>query len=77
MRVGIDIVQAHPDAERAELASEIEKFGADLALLPAASGVFQIGPIGGGVLGNYKQFLDARRHQPLGFTQNVGGGSRY
>ena len=33
MRVGVDVVQAHPDAELAEFLGQIEELGAHLAVL--------------------------------------------
>ena len=36
VRVGVDVMQPHPDAELAELAREIEKFRPHLAALPGA-----------------------------------------
>ena len=44
MRVGIDVVQPHPDAELAEFARQIEKFRADLAVLPGAAAYLRSTP---------------------------------
>ena len=76
VRIGIDVVQPHPDAERAELAREIEEFRPHLAVLPAARGVFDVDAVGRGVLRDHQQFLDAGRDQPLGLAQHVGGRAR-
>ena len=76
MRVGIDVVQPHPGAERAELAREIEELRPHLAVLPLARGVFDVDAVGRGVLRDHQQFLDAGRDQPLGLAQHVGGGPR-
>ena len=59
MRVGVDILQPHPGAELAEFFGEVEEFGADLAVLPRALGIFDIDAVGRGVLRNDQQFLDA------------------
>ena len=40
MRVGIDVVQAHPGAELAELAREVEEARAHLAVLPGELGAY-------------------------------------
>src|SRR5258708_2467380 len=48
MRVGVDILQPDPGAEFAEFAGEIEKSGADLAVLPRTRGVFQVDAVGRG-----------------------------
>ncbi len=50
MRVGIDVMQPHPDAEFAEFAREIDELGAHLALAPLACGIFEIDAVGRGVL---------------------------
>ena len=57
VRVGIDVVQPHPDAELAERASEIEKFRPHLAALPLARGVFDVDAIGRGILRDDQQLL--------------------
>ena len=77
MRIGIDVVQPHPDAELAELAREIEELRADLAAAPLAGGVFDIDAVGRGVLRDHQQFLDAGGDQPLGLAQHVGGRPRH
>ena len=66
-------MQPHPDAEFAERAGKIDEFRPHFAALPWARRVFQIDPVGGRVLGNDQQFLDARGDQPLGFAQHVAG----
>ena len=76
MRVGIDVVEADPGAERAQLAGEIDELGAHVALLPAARRVFHVDAVGAGVLRDDQQFLHAGLHQPLGLAQHVGGRAR-
>ena len=63
-------------AELAELACQIEEFGADAAILPGALGVLHIDAVGRGVLRDHQQFLDAGSDQLLGFAQHVAGGAR-
>ena len=77
MRVGVDILQPDPGAELAELLGEVEEFGADLAVLPRALGIFQVDAIGRGVLRDDQQFLDAGLDQPLGLAQHVIGRPRH
>ena len=73
MRVGVDVLQPHPGAEFAELLGEIEEFGADLAVLPRAVGVFDIDAVGRGVLRNDEQFLNAGGDEFFRFAQHVVG----
>ena len=44
VRVGIDVMQPHPDAEFAERAGKIDEFGAHFAVLPGARHVFRSTP---------------------------------
>ena len=76
VRVGIDVVQPHPDAELAERASEIEEFRPQLAALPLARGIPDVDAVGRGILGDDQQLLHPGGDQPLGFAQNVGGRAR-
>ena len=76
MRVGVDIMQSHPDTEFAKLPGEVDEFRANLAVLPRACRVFQIDAIGRGVLGNDQEFLDPRSDQPLRLAQHVVGRAR-
>jgi hypothetical protein len=73
MRIGIDVMQPDPDPELAERAGQRDEPGRDLAAFPRARRVFEIDPIGGGVLRDDQELLDARRHQALGFAKHVGG----
>jgi len=65
------------DPTAAELPGKVEEPGAHVAVLPAAPGVFQVQPVGRGVLGDDQQLLHAGFDQPLGFTQYVGGRARH
>ena len=76
MRVGVDVVQSHPDAERAELADEIEELRPHLALAPAARFVAQVDPVGTSILRDDQQLLHPGLHEPLGLAQHVGGRTR-
>ena len=50
VRVGVDVMQPHPDAELAERLREIEKPRRSGAAAPFARGIFEIDPVGRGVL---------------------------
>ena len=71
VRVGVDVVQPHPDAERRQLARQVEEARRNLAVAPAAGGVAQVAAVGAGVLRDHQQFLDPRLHQLLGFAQHL------
>ena len=76
MRVGIDVVQPHPDAELAQLARKVEKFCPHLATLPWARRVFDVDAVGRRILRNDEKLLDPGGDQPLGLAQHVGGRPR-
>ena len=73
MRVGVDVMQPHPDAELAERARKVEEFSPHLAAFPIAGSVFQVDPIGRRVLRDDEEFLDAGGNQPFRLAQHVGG----
>ena len=75
VRIGVDVVQPHPDTEFAQRPRQIEEFRPYLAAFPFARGVFYVDAIGRRILGNDQQFLDPGGDQPFGFTQHVGGRS--
>ena len=77
MRVGVDILQPHPGAEFAEFFCEVKEFGANLAILPRAVGIFDIDAVGRGVLRDDEQFLDAGTDQPFRLAQHVIGRARH
>ena len=77
MRVGVDILQPHPGAEIAEFFREVEEFGADLAILPRAVGIFDIDAVGRGVLRDDEQFLDAGGDELFRLAQHVIGRARH
>jgi hypothetical protein len=72
MRVGIDVVQPDPGAELAELAGKLDETGADVALLTSARSIFEVDPIGRGVLGDDQDFPHSGTDQLLGLAQRVG-----
>ncbi len=59
MRVGIDVVQADPGAELAELLGEVEEARANLAILPQARLILQVDAVGAGVLRDDQDLLHA------------------
>ena len=71
MGIGIDIVQPHPHAERAERLGKTEE--ARLVILPApgALGVTEIEPIGARILRDDEKLLDARGNEALGLAHDV------
>ncbi len=73
VRIGIDVMQANPDPELAERAGERDELGRDLAPLPAAGRIFEIDPVGGGVLRDDQELLDAGRDQALGLAEHISG----
>ena len=76
MGVGVDVVEAHPCAERAKFAGEVGDVGADCAILPWVHVVAAVDPVGGGVLGDDEEFFDACLDQLFGFAQDGVGGAR-
>ena len=52
-------------------------FAGTLAAAPLARRVFDVEPVGGSVLRDDQQFLDAGRDQPFRLAQHVGGGARH
>ena len=73
MRVGVDVVHAHPGAEITQRAREIEKAGRERRAFPRALGVLDVEAVGAGVLADDQQFLDARFDEPLGLGHDVIG----
>ena len=75
VRIGIDVVQAHPGAELAEGLRQIEEAGLERRALPGALGVLDVEAVGAGVLADDQQLLDAGLHQALGLGHHVRGGA--
>ena len=76
MRIGIHIVHAHPDAELAQPARQVEEARFVLGAAEGGGLVAQVHAIGAGVLRDHQQFLDAGSHQPLGLGQHLVDGAR-
>ncbi len=69
-------MEPYPDAELAELAHEIDEFGAHRAIGEQAFGIGKIASIGAGVLGNDEDFLHARCDELFRLAQNLRRGPR-
>jgi hypothetical protein len=76
MRVGVDVVQPHPDAHLAEFLAEIEKLRLDLAIPEQARLVFHVDAVGAGVLRDDQQFLHTGLGEFFGLAQHVSGWAR-
>ena len=71
MGIGIDVVQADPDAERAQSLAKIDEMAPPGAALPTALRVAQVEPVGAGVLRDHQDFLDPGADQALGLGQHL------
>ena len=71
MRIGVDIVQPHPGAERAQIAGEVGDMGA-VALV---GGVAQVKAVGRGVLADDEEFPDPGGDEFFGLAQDGMGGA--
>ncbi len=71
MRVGIDVVQPHPGAEFAQRRGEVGEAGGDVAAAPFAGRVFQVQPVGAGILADHQQLLHPGRDEALRLAQHV------
>ena len=65
VRIRIDVVQAHPDAEFAERLAQVEQLGLHRPAAPEAGAVLDVDAVGAGVLRDDQQFLDAGLDQRL------------
>jgi hypothetical protein len=65
------VVQAHPHAELAEGVAEVVELGAQRAAAPEAGAVLGVDAVGGGVLGDHQQLLDAGVDEVLGLAHHV------
>jgi len=75
MGVGIDVMEADPCAELAEFAGEIDEFGADLAIFPLACGIFDVETVGGRILRDDEEFLDASIDEFFRFAEHITDGA--
>jgi hypothetical protein len=75
LRIGIDIVQAHPGAMRlgqiAELVAQFAQAGLHGLAVPEAGAVLQVDAVGRGVLADDQQFLHPRLEQRTRFVQHI------
>jgi hypothetical protein len=79
MRIRIDVMQAHPGTELAELAREVDEAAIDLAASPRLGPVLEIGTVGARVLRDHEELphagvLEANRlvqHLPDRATRKV------
>src|ERR1700722_6924654 len=76
MRVGVDILQPDPGAERTQFAGDVEKACGALPVAPQALGVSEVKAVSARVLRDDNELLDARLDQPLSLAQHVAGGAR-
>ena len=76
MGIGVDIVEPHPDAERAELAREIDEFGAHGAVSQTAFGIFQIRSISARVLRNDEELLGSGCDQGFSASRSTSAAGR-
>ena len=70
MRVRVDIVQAHPGAQLAQLFAQLGHPCAHRAALPEAGAVFDVHAVGAGVLRHHQQLFGAALDQRFGFFQH-------
>ena len=75
MGVRVDVMEADPCAELAEFAGEIDEFGADLAIFPLACGIFDVETVGGRVLRDDEEFLDASIDEFFRFAEHITDGA--
>ena len=75
MRIGVDIVQAHPGAERAEFARRSRKRAATSRSRQGSRRI-EVAAVGAGVLRNDDELLDAGLDQLFGFAQHVARRAR-
>jgi hypothetical protein len=76
--IGIDVVQAHPDAELAEFAWHRSSSRVFTGRPPQEAGaVLDVDAVGAGVLRDHQQFLDAGLGQHLGLAQHLADRPRH
>ena len=74
VRIRIHVVHAHPDAELAQAAREIEEARFVFLPAPLAFAVTDVDAIGRGVLRDHQQLLHAGARQLLAFAQHFVDG---
>ena len=75
-RIGINVMQAHPEAEFAQFAAQLVKPRLHRPAAVEAGAVLDVDAVGAGVLRDHQQFLDAGRGQNFGFMQDVADRAR-
>ena len=71
VRVRIDIVHPRPDAEAAETLREVQETRFVFGAAPGFRLVLDVQSVGGGILADDEEFLDARGDELFGFHQDV------
>ena len=74
MRVWVDIMQPHPDAELAEFLHQFGHVCLDGPAIHEIGAVPKIHPIGAGVLGDDQNLFHARFHEGLGLSHHLANG---
>ena len=70
VRIGIDVVQAHPDAKLSQFFAQANHAGFNRHTVVEAAAMFNIDAVGGGVLRNHQQLFYPRVGQAFGFRQH-------
>ena len=70
MRIRIDVMQAHPDIQLAQLLAQRQHAGLHRGTVIEAGTVLDVSAIGRGVLRNHQQLFDTGLFQTLGFGQH-------
>jgi hypothetical protein len=75
--IGIDVVQAHPEAELAEFLAQLKQARLHRPAAMEAGAVLHIDAVGAGVLRDHQQFLDAGLRQHFGLVQHLADRPRH
>jgi hypothetical protein len=73
MRIGIDVMESHPGAERTQFARQIGHVRAHRPVAVLALGMLQVDAVSACILGDNQKFLRPGRDQPFGLIHNPGG----
>ncbi len=77
VRIGVDVVQTHPDIELGQLFAQGHHAGLDRHAVVEAGAVLDVHAIGGGVLGDHQDLLHAGLFQALGLSQYLADGAAH